>query len=132
MSTPGHTMKIDGRCHCGQITYEAEVDPEPVYICHCTDCQMITGSAFRWAVPVSEKAFKLLSGRPKTYVKTAESGATSYQHFCPDCASPLYSTAAGDGPACFNLRVGTAPLRAELNPKIQYWCRSADGLGCRP
>jgi hypothetical protein len=21
-------MKIDGACHCGKITYEAEVDPE--------------------------------------------------------------------------------------------------------
>jgi hypothetical protein len=21
-------MKIDGRCHCARITYEAEIDPE--------------------------------------------------------------------------------------------------------
>jgi hypothetical protein len=118
-------MRIDGRCHCGQIAYEAEVDPALVYICHCTDCQMITGSAFRWAVPVPEKDFKLLTGRPRTYIKTAESGAKSYQLFCPDCASPLYSTAVGDGQAYFNLRVGTARQRAELSPKTQYWCRSA-------
>ena len=32
-------MKIDGGCHCGAITYEAEVDPEKTSICHCTDCQ---------------------------------------------------------------------------------------------
>ncbi len=25
-------MKIDGRCHCGHITYEAEVDPDKVVI----------------------------------------------------------------------------------------------------
>ena len=23
-------MKIDGGCHCGDITYEAEIDPEKV------------------------------------------------------------------------------------------------------
>ena len=28
-------MKIDGRCHCGFITYEANVDPDKVYACHC-------------------------------------------------------------------------------------------------
>ena len=28
-------MKIDGRCHRGCITYEAEIDPEKVLICHC-------------------------------------------------------------------------------------------------
>ena len=53
-------MKIDGRCHCGFITYEAEVDPDEVYVCHCTDCQAISGTAFRWAVPVPEAAFKLV------------------------------------------------------------------------
>ncbi len=44
-------MKVEGRCHCGQITYEATVDPEKVSICHCTDCQMLTGSAYRATVP---------------------------------------------------------------------------------
>jgi hypothetical protein len=39
-------MKIDGRCHCGYITYEAEIDPEKVMICHCADCQTLSGSAF--------------------------------------------------------------------------------------
>jgi hypothetical protein len=29
-------MKIDGRCHCGYITYEAEVDLANVMICHCS------------------------------------------------------------------------------------------------
>ena len=32
-------MKIDGRCHCGFIAYEAEADPEMTGVCHCTDCQ---------------------------------------------------------------------------------------------
>jgi hypothetical protein len=46
-------LKIDGGCHCGLITYEAEVDPEHVEICHCTDCQSLSGSAFRVFVPAS-------------------------------------------------------------------------------
>jgi hypothetical protein len=118
-------VKIDGRCHCGRITYEADVDPDEVYICHCTDCQSITGSAFRWGVPVAEKAFKLLGGEPKTYVRITESGATSRQLFCPDCASPLYSITIGTEPKVFYLRLGTARQRSELRPRIQYWCRSA-------
>ena len=32
-------MRIDGGCHCGHITYEAEINPDDVIICHCTDCQ---------------------------------------------------------------------------------------------
>ena len=118
-------MKIDGQCHCGNITYQAEIDPERVFICHCTDCQSISGTAFRWAVSVAEEDFQLLTGSPKTYIKRAESGAESHQLFCPDCASPLYSTAIGEGPKSFNLRLGTARQRAELRPRLQYWHRSA-------
>ena len=118
-------MKIDGSCHCGHITYRAEVDPDRVYVCHCTDCQSITGSAFRWAVHIPEENFELLSGTPKTYVKTADSGVTNHQVFCPECASPLYSTSIRGGPKILNLRLGTARQRDRLRPKFQYWCRSA-------
>jgi hypothetical protein len=44
-------MKVEGSCHCGQISFEAEVDPLTVSICHCTDCQTLTGSAYRVTVP---------------------------------------------------------------------------------
>ncbi len=45
-------MKVNGACHCGTITIEGEADPEKVSICHCTDCQTSTGSAFRTTVPI--------------------------------------------------------------------------------
>jgi Glutathione-dependent formaldehyde-activating enzyme len=67
-------MKIDGHCHCGEIAFEAEVDPNAVNICHCTDCQTLSGSAFRINIPAPAEHFVLLSGTPKSYVKTAESG----------------------------------------------------------
>lgn len=64
-------MKIDGACHCGDIRYEAEVDPAAVAICHCTDCQTLSGSAFRTVVPARRSDFRLLAGQPKAYLKTA-------------------------------------------------------------
>ena len=39
-------MKVTGGWHCGQITYEPKVDPATVRVCHCTDCQKQTGTAF--------------------------------------------------------------------------------------
>lgn len=36
-------MIVHGRCHCGAIAYEAEVEPGNVNICHCRDCQTLTG-----------------------------------------------------------------------------------------
>ena len=46
-------MKIDGACTCGNIRIEGEADPATTSICHCTDCQTATGTAFRVSIPVS-------------------------------------------------------------------------------
>ena len=117
-------MKIDGGCHCGFITYEAEADPEKVSICHCTDCQRLSGSAFRASIPAPSDGFKILSGQPTEYVKTAESGSKRVQGFCAKCGSSIYATAPGAGPKVYNLRVGTARQRDQLVPKRQIWVRS--------
>ncbi len=117
-------MKIDGSCHCGAIRYEAEIDPAGVYLCHCSDCQAISGSPFRWAVTIPASDYRLLAGEPKTYVKTAENGAINHQVFCPDCASPLYSTTPVNDFATVNVRLGTARQRDALKPGMELWCRS--------
>lgn len=119
-------MKISGGCHCGAITYEAEIDPDTVAICHCTDCQTLSGSAFRVVVPAKREGFRLLTGEPKIYVKTGESGRKRVQSFCVNCGTPIYSSDVSD-PQVFSIRLGTSQQRAELPPKVQLWCQSALG-----
>jgi hypothetical protein len=118
------TMKITGGCHCGAIRYEAEVDPETVAICHCTDCQTQSGTAYRVVVRVHPGSLKLLSGEPKVYLKTAESGRQRTQTFCANCGTPIYS-ADPTNTKQHSIRVGTIRERAQLVPKRQIWCRSA-------
>jgi hypothetical protein len=117
-------MHIEGGCHCGYIKYEAEVDPATVSICHCTDCQTLTGSAFRVTVPARKEGFRLLAGQPKIYVKTAESGTKRAHGFCPECGTPIYATSVTDSQV-YGIRVGTTRQRTELTPTKQTWCRSA-------
>jgi len=118
-------MMVEGNCHCGFITYEAQIDPETAGICHCTDCQTLTGSAFRTFVLSNEGGFRLLSGQPKAYIKVGESGAKRGQTFCPACGSPIYSTSDGADPKIYSLRTGTMRQRNELLPRAQIWTRSA-------
>lgn len=118
-------MKIDGGCHCGAITYEAEVDPDKVMICHCTDCQSLSASAFRTVVPAPEEGFKLLSGELKIYVKTADSGNQREQAFCPDCGTHIYATSVGGAPRTLGLRVGSARQRDQLPPQKEVYAQSA-------
>jgi hypothetical protein len=117
-------MKVHGGCHCRAIRYEADVDPARVSICHCTDCQALTGSAYRVTVGARRDDVRLLCGTPKTYVKTGDSGAQRAQVFCGDCGSPIFAYAVDD-PSTVGLRVGCIDERRVLVPTLQIWCRSA-------
>jgi len=122
---------------CGQVRYEAEIDPKRVVICHCTDCQTHSGTSFRTIVQVEAHAFRLTQGSVREYVKqTSESGNPRRLAFCPQCGSAIFG---GPGPGeqgPLSLRVGGLRQREELAPRVQLWARSAlpwlDEIGSLP
>ncbi len=118
-------MKIDGSCLCGHVTYEAEIDPERVIICHCTDCQTHSGTAYGVVAGIVDEKFRLLSGALKTYEKIADRGTVRALAFCPECGTRIHAKTVGEGSSFFGLRVGTVRQRDKLKPSLQDWCRSA-------
>ncbi len=118
-------MKVDGACYCGYLTFGAEIDPQDVAICNCTDCQRLSGTAFRVVVPAIEGSFRLLSGEPTIFLKAAESGNQRKIAFCPKCGTNIYSAPGDAKSAFFGLRVGTLRQAKELMPMHQLWKRSA-------
>ena len=85
---------------------------------------LLTGTAFRTTVRASAESFVLLTGVPRIYIKTADSGTKRAYAFCPDCGTPVYAAAPQD-PLTYSLRLGTIAERAQLRPRRQNWCRSA-------
>jgi hypothetical protein len=70
--------------------------------------------------------FRLKSGAPKIYIKTAESGNRRAHGFCSDCGTPIYTTGPELNPSTYGLRVGGIDQRAQFAPPArQAWCRSA-------
>jgi hypothetical protein len=118
-------MKVEGSCHCGQIKYEAEVDPGKATICNCTDCQVMSGTGYRVNVPTNPGTFRYLSGTPSTYIKTAESGNKRRHAFCPNCGAPIAASANVDNPDVVSLRIGGLAQKAQLAPQRQIWTQSA-------
>jgi hypothetical protein len=122
-------MKVTGSCHCGHIAYEAEVDPTTVRVCHCTDCQKLTGTVYQASITSLPETLRLNTGASKTYVKMPESENKRFHAFCPDCGTPVYVTAPEPSPSTYGLyglRVGGLDQRAQLaRPMWQQWCRSA-------
>jgi hypothetical protein len=117
-------MQVQGRCHCGAVEWEAEVDPETASVCNCTDCQSFSGAPFRASVPAKAEHFRITKGDPQRYVKTADSGTKRVQAFCGACGSPLYS-ADEENPKAYMLRLGALDQRTEITPKRRIWLQSA-------
>jgi hypothetical protein len=116
-------MKIDGRCLCGHIRYEAEIDPAAVIICHCTDCQINSATAFRYGVLVKVADFRLISGELRRYIKTNDSGRQRALSFCPECGTSIHGGDVSD-PQQLSLRLG--------GPRSAGWTRSAASKPSRP
>ena len=115
-------MHIDGACHCGLISFAAEIDPMEVTICHCADCQVLSGAPFRTVVAAPIGQFKL-TGEPKRYA-LVQSGKQMVQAFCPECGTPLFAVAP-ESPTTVVLRLGCVTQRAQLRPFAQIWAHMA-------
>jgi hypothetical protein len=129
-------MHITGSCHCGALRYQAEIDPGTLRVCHCTDCQRLSGSAFRASVRAVAGSLRVVAGTPRLYIKTAESGNRLEQAFCGDCGSHVFGSVPAAEPPIVSVRFGSIDQRDQLRPVAQIWTRSrcawVAGLGDVP
>ena len=109
-------MEIDGQCHCGRGDLSGRHRAcEKVSICHCTDCQNLTGSPYRVTVICSEEQVRMTGAPAKIYAKTGDNGRRRFQHFCEGCGSPLFTSGDG-GPDDWGIRWGSIRQRDQLKP----------------
>jgi hypothetical protein len=119
-------MKTTGACHCGAIHYDADFDETRISICHCRDCQILSGSAFRTAARVDPAKFAFTRGTPKFYDKVADSGATRRMAFCGDCGTHICSLPSHpeEEGSFVSLRVSTSSDFSEMKLAGEIWCAS--------
>ena len=75
---------MTGGCQCGRVRYEAEIDSDDAYFCHCRMCQKATGGFAAAFVQVEPGKLKWLS-EPDWY----ESSPIARRPFCSHCGTPL-------------------------------------------
>ena len=119
-------MRISGECFCGAIGYDAELDENRVGICHCRDCQIFSGSAFRMSSVVASGDFRFTRGEPKCFDKQADSGAIRRLAFCGECGTHLCSLPVdGDSASSFvSIRLSTAREFPNMKPASEIFCDS--------
>lgn len=81
-------MKLEGRCYCGNVRYEAEGEPMMKAQCHCRECQYITGGAPNMFIVMPLQGFKYTMGAPKQFTRSDLDKPVT-REFCPDCGTHL-------------------------------------------
>ncbi|NKC01546.1 MAG: aldehyde-activating protein [Pseudomonadales bacterium] len=83
--------KVSGGCLCGEIRFETTSEPALQVLCHCTDCQTVSGASAYSAYVVPTNALTILQGNPTSYEVRADSGRTNRRRFCPNCGSRVWA-----------------------------------------
>ena len=115
--------EIAGGCLCGKVRYSATGEPAFVGVCHCTDCQKFTGSAFAIVIGVPKPALKV-AGTLATYSKTGDTGKTVERRFCPACGSSIADEASAL-PDIVMLGAGSLDDSSWVKPSMEIFCDSA-------
>ena len=112
--------QLNGSCQCGHITYSIVDKPIRLNVCHCTDCQKQSGSAFGMSLVIKPEALVIRSGALKEFQTKADSGRVKTCGFCPECGVRIYNRTS----ALCSVKAGTLEDTHSLQPDAQYWTKS--------
>lgn len=112
----------EGGCGCGAVRYRIEGDPVALAVCHCTECQKQSGSAFGMSLIVKRESFTV-AGEPRVFRRIADSGNPTDCYFCATCGIRVYHAPQGM-PGTYNVKPGTLDDRSWLQPVVQVWTKS--------
>ena len=124
------SMQLTGGCLCGQVRYTIAEAPQFQVVCHCTNCQKQSGSAFSVNLGVRSDALEII-GTLKTYADRGDSGNPVLRKFCGECGSPILSEIALD-PGLAVLKAGTLDDTSAVRPQRHIFCASRQGWGMLP
>ena len=127
MSSPSRAvtlppLPLTGGCACGAVRYAIGAVPRAFYLCHCTECQRQSSSAFGECLRC-DPASVTVAGEMKTVRRSSESGAVRLGDFCPQCGVRLFHRSDGD-PDRLNVKAGTLDDTTWLIPAGHIWTGS--------
>jgi len=97
-------MTIKGSCHCGDVQFEVDIDPDHATRCTCSLCSK-RGALWLYASPAQ---FRLLK-QPESDAVYLWNSRTVKHHFCGACGCTTYSESpdwSRGTPDFENLKVG--------------------------
>ena len=100
-------MDLEGGCLCGAVRYRYSGRILRHAVCHCRDCQRVTGSVFHCGVVVEKKGFAVTRGRLRVHRAIGESGRWIDRSLCADCGSHILNELELRGPEFAVIKTGS-------------------------
>ena len=115
----GDAMNVEGQCHCGQITFEAEIDPNAVRICHCTDCQTLPAPLTALRTD-TRRQFRPALGNSQDLHQNRRKRQQARPRLLPQLRHPDLRRRTARHPNLWHPR-GHPQTSAQLRPTRQIW-----------
>lgn len=115
--------KLTGMCQCGNIEYEINGKPLFTSICHCLECQKLSGGTSSVTTFIPANSFVLLRGELSKFTRRADSGRTVENYFCPGCGNRIYHLNPSE-PSLIRLKPGTLADKSSIKPVFHVWLSS--------
>lgn len=118
------TFPCEGGCVCGSVRYRLLEDPLELHVCHCTDCQRLSGTAFVMTMSIQRRSLELLQGEPTSISFQTSEEIRRCDRRCAECGSRIWSEPRRY-PEILGLRPGTLDDKSWFEPIAHIWTRSA-------
>ena len=115
-------LPLTGGCACGAVRYAIDAIPRAFYLCHCSECQRQTSSAYGESLRCDPGSVTI-EGETRTVRRMSESGTVRLGDFCPECGVRLFHRSEGD-PDRLNVKAGTLDDTSWLVPAGHIWTGS--------
>ncbi len=113
---------VKGGCQCGKVRYALRNPPSVFYICHCTECQKQSSSAFGQSMRIAADDLEIM-GVTARYSRQSCSGHVLNCDYCPACGSRLFHRRDTYG-AEINIKAGSLDDTSWFKPAGHIWTGS--------
>ncbi len=124
-----------GGCRCGAVRYRATGTSEFQGLCHCHDCQRLSGGGHVGFICFPSVAVTI-EGEALVSRGIGGSGQPAQRHYCPKCYSQLFGL-SDMMPGKTNIYAGSLDDPAQFQPTFAIfvrsrppWDTSSAGLQC--
>lgn len=115
---------FEGRCQCGQVRYRVAGETVAFFVCHCSECQRQSASAFGMALWLRNFSKEVLEGELRQWTRATPLGRHLLGEFCPRCGTRVFHQMT-DQVETMSIKPGTLDPAPDLDPVAHIWTSRA-------